>query len=254
MTVNLRYYRMTIKLAKRLTSLKDKNIAFLDCGKRGGAAFLAEIADVLSQKTKFQFKTIKKSSAHTCASKTVIDKIASEFDAVIYGVVNCASASSCSLRDSIELEFRNIPVALVTATTRIPTVRKQQGVYILTHCFADRFNEGWFSSPMDQRNLAKFGYHRQLRLAGCQAGDRVEINGQRIPWVYPSAEFEASKWNWPSGFAKWHLRQDGIKQFKAIETPDPTVDLSAADISYRVEDLIPKIQTVLLANSSKNLN
>ena len=129
------------------------------------------------------------------------------------------------MRDTIEFETRGLPVALITAAGRIPTITKRKGVFFLYQSRGKLFNPERLETPEGQRGIAKFSYHRQLRMAGCKDGDEVDVSGTRLKWKYPSVEFEENKWNWPSGFAKWHSRADGIKKLKAIETPDPTVGL-----------------------------
>lgn len=150
------------------------------------------------------------------------------------------------MRDTIELEGRDVPVALITAQGRIPKVAKRKGVYYVAQSLAGNF-KGDLDNPRAQRYLSKFGFHRQLRLAGCKAGDPVEINGVRLKWKYPSKAFEESKLNWPSGFAKWHTRIDGIKRLEPIETPDPTVGLSRSEVQARVDDLTPAVLGRLVA-------
>ena len=138
-----------------------------------------------------------------------------------------------------------LPVALITATARIPTVtKKRDGSFAVRHFFAERLS-GSLEKASVQRSLARFGYHRQLRLAGCDEGEVVEIGGQRVRWHYPSGDFEAA--NWPSGFGKWHSTIDGIKKFRPIETPDPTVGLDAEEIASRVAALTPEVLNVLRA-------
>ena len=122
----------------------------------------------------------------------------------------------------------------------------RKGVFYVTQSRDGGFS-GNLDDPRVQRGLAKFSYHRQLRLAGCKAGDTVEINGVRLKWKYPSKEFEESvKLNWPSGFRNWHSTIDGIKTFKPIETPDPTVGLSKSEVEGRVEDLTPAVMKLLV--------
>jgi hypothetical protein len=132
-------------------------------------------------------------------------------------------------------------VALITATGRIPTIVKRKGVYRLVHSFGHRFDLGLLHNPEGQRFLAKFGFHRQLRLSGCKEGDEVEIGKVRVKWKFPPPEFEESKSNWPTGFSKWHLRIDGIANFKPIETLDPTSGLSTHEVESRVEELAPLV-------------
>ena len=148
------------------------------------------------------------------------------------------------MRDTIELEGRGVPVALITAAGRIPKVTKKKGVFYLTQSHDKNFSG---KDPHTQRGIAKFSYHRQLRLAGCKVGDAVEINGIRVKWKYPSKEFEENvRLNWPSGFRNWHSTIDGIKSFKPIETPDPTVGLSKSEVEARVKDLTPAVMNLLV--------
>ena len=58
------------------------------CGKRGGAPILKGIEQKLGSKQKFDAVYLKKSSAHSVASKKLIDEIVETCDAVVYGVVN----------------------------------------------------------------------------------------------------------------------------------------------------------------------
>ena len=76
------------KLAKRPESIEGKRVAFLDCGKRGGAPILKGIEQKLGSKQKFDAVYLMKSSAHSVASKKLIDEIVETCDAVVYGVVN----------------------------------------------------------------------------------------------------------------------------------------------------------------------
>ena len=79
---------MKAKLAPRLGQLPGKTLAFLDCGKRGGSAILDGIADELSQTYEIRSESLKKSSAHSMASKKLIEKIVASYDGAVYGVVN----------------------------------------------------------------------------------------------------------------------------------------------------------------------
>ena len=76
------------EFAEGLSTLEGKKLAFLDCGKRGGAPILAGIAQTMGSVHKFKAAQFKKTSAHTCAPRKLIDEIASHYDGVIYGVVN----------------------------------------------------------------------------------------------------------------------------------------------------------------------
>ena len=76
------------KLAKKLDVLENKTIAILDCGKRGGAPILKGISHQLGQNNKAVIVDFKKTSAHSCASKKLVDEIASVADAIVYGVVD----------------------------------------------------------------------------------------------------------------------------------------------------------------------
>ncbi len=138
-----------------------------------------------------------------------------------------------------------VPVALITAAGRIARVTKKKGVFCISQSRFGQFH-GDLKNPGTQRALAKFGFYRQLRLAGCKEGDEVEIGTTRVKWRYPSKEFEANKRNWPSGFGSWHSTIDGIKQFKPIETPDPTVGLSDDEIQNRVDSLTPAVSLQLV--------
>lgn len=158
------------------------------------------------------------------------------------------------MRDTIELEALGVPVALITATSRIPSVTRKNGVFFVNHFSVDaprksaKAFDGDFDNPGWKRSLTKFAYHRQLRLAGCKEGDEVAIGGLRVKWRFPTAEYEEN--NWPSGFRAWHSRIDGIKELEHIETPDPTVGLSDEEIEQRVDDLTPAVLARLTDSNS----
>jgi len=69
--------------------LAGKKVAFFDCGKRGGAPILKGIEHKIRAVHKIEAVYFQKTSAHSCASKKLIEEIASGFDAAIYGVVSC---------------------------------------------------------------------------------------------------------------------------------------------------------------------
>lgn len=76
------------QLASRPEALEGKTIAFLDCGKRGSAPILEGIARQIGAAQEVVALDFKKTSAHSCAARKLIDEIASTCDAVVYGVVN----------------------------------------------------------------------------------------------------------------------------------------------------------------------
>ncbi|MDP7595655.1 MAG: hypothetical protein QGI68_08810 [Pseudomonadales bacterium] len=76
------------QLADRLETLDGHTIAFLDCGKRGGAPILTGIEEQLAANHVFKAIHYKKTSAHSCASRKLIDQIVSTCDALVYGVIN----------------------------------------------------------------------------------------------------------------------------------------------------------------------
>ena len=76
------------EFADRPSSLDGRKLAFLDCGKRGGEPILKGIANRLSSVHQFEAAFFKKSSAHSCASKKLIDEMVAAYDGIVYGVVN----------------------------------------------------------------------------------------------------------------------------------------------------------------------
>ena len=79
---------MQTRLARRLDDLDGRTLGFLDCGKRGGAPILKGIAERIGGAYTVEPIELKKTSAHSCASKRLVDEIASTCDALVYGVVN----------------------------------------------------------------------------------------------------------------------------------------------------------------------
>ena len=79
---------MNIQLAKRLPSLTDRRLAMLDCGKRGGLALLDAVANRLREESGSLLVHESKTSAHRMASRTLVERLSDECDAIVYGVVN----------------------------------------------------------------------------------------------------------------------------------------------------------------------
>ena len=77
-----------MRKAKRLPSLLNKRLAILDCGKRGGREILQGVARRLQEEHGLAIAYEGKPSAHRMAARTLIERLSSEYDAVIYGVVN----------------------------------------------------------------------------------------------------------------------------------------------------------------------
>ena len=147
------------------------------------------------------------------------------------------------MRDTIELELRGVPVALITATGRLVEVRKSAGIFEVDHGFADKI-AATVGSEWATRQLSKFGYHRALRLAGCRAGDSVRLGGEVvIGWEYPNAEFEHT--HRPAGFGRWNSDLDGFRRFESVVTPDPIPGLSAVEVARRTEEITPKVVRIL---------
>ena len=83
------------------------------------------------------------------------------------------------MRDTLELESRGTPVALITTTARIVEVAKRDGLFHLQHGFAGKIH-ATLTTPWATKNMAKFGYHRALRMAGCREGDLVQLAGGTV--------------------------------------------------------------------------
>ena len=78
----------TQRKAKRLESLPGKRLAILDCGKRGGHAILKGVARRLQKEHGLVVAYEQKSSAHRMAARALVERLNSEYDAIVYGVVN----------------------------------------------------------------------------------------------------------------------------------------------------------------------
>ncbi len=79
---------MKIRKAKRLPSLEGKRLARLDCGKRGSAAILKQVARRLQDEHGPVIAHEQKPSAHRIASRAFVERLSTEYDGVVYGVVN----------------------------------------------------------------------------------------------------------------------------------------------------------------------
>ena len=91
--------------------------------------------------------------------------------------------------------------------------------------------------------MAKFGYHRALRMAGCREGDQVQLPGGTISWRFPDTDDERSQM--PAGFGKWCSTADGVRGLKTITVDDPVDGLSASAIAHRVDEIVPQSVSIL---------
>ena len=159
------------------------------------------------------------------------------------------------MRDTLELELRDVPVALITTTARVPVVTKKNGVYHLRHAFAAGILESW-GTPQGDRALLRFGYSRMLRMAGCREGDTVVLawpGGLRgrasgsgsVKWRSWPAEIEAK--TMPSGFGTWSNTADGVRGLETITLPDPLFGRSKEVVASHGESVVPQIEKILLA-------
>ncbi len=146
------------------------------------------------------------------------------------------------MRDTIELEHRGVPVALITATGRLVEVRKRAGIFEISHAFADKI-AATMGSVWATAQLSKFGYHQALRLAGCRGGDAVRLGEVVMDWEYPDAVFERA--HRPAGFGRWNTDVDGFKRFESVVTPDPVPGLTAAAVAERAGEITPKVVRIL---------
>ena len=60
----------------------------LDCGKRGGAEILKAVARRLQDEHGPTIAYEQKTSAHRMAGRALVERLSSEYDAIVYGVVN----------------------------------------------------------------------------------------------------------------------------------------------------------------------
>jgi hypothetical protein len=158
------------------------------------------------------------------------------------------------LRDTLELELRNVPVALITTTARVPVVTKKNGVYHLQHSHAQGVLESW-GTPQADRALLRSGYDRLLRMAGCREGDTVVLawpGGLRggasgsgsVKWRSWPAEIEAKAM--PSGFGNWSDTADGVRGLETITLPDPLFGISKEVVASHGESVVPQVEKILL--------
>ena len=234
--------KATVERAERLERLKGHKIAVLDCGKRNGRPILASVARRLGKASGATMRLQTKPSAHRMCSRTLVDRLSAEFDAIVYGVVDCCSAASCSVRDALELELRGVPVALIVATGRVVQVARRRGVFHLTHGFAEKIYSA-FESPWARRQMCKFGYHRALRMAGCRAGSRVRLPGGTVSWSYPSEDEELSCM--PAGFGNWSSKLDGVRNFEHVEVDSPRSRMTNLEIEASMEHILPRVISIL---------
>lgn len=146
------------------------------------------------------------------------------------------------MRDTLELESRGTPVALITTTARIVEVAKRGGVFHLHHGFAGKIH-ATLGSDWAEKQMAKFGYHRALRMAGCSEGDSVQLPGGTIRWRFADTDDERSQM--PAGFGKWCNTADGVRGLQTITVDDPVHGLSASAIAQRVDEIVPRCVSIL---------
>ncbi|MEJ2089500.1 MAG: hypothetical protein P8Y69_13720 [Gammaproteobacteria bacterium] len=78
---------MIIDRAPRLASLTGCRLGFLDCGKRGGVDILRAVAESIAAGGAVVTHE-SKTSAHRMASRRLVEKLSSEYDGIVYGVVD----------------------------------------------------------------------------------------------------------------------------------------------------------------------
>jgi hypothetical protein len=78
---------MIIDRAPRLASLTGCRLGFLDCGKRGGVEILRAVAESIAAGGAVVTHE-SKTSAHRMASRRLVEKLSSEYDGIVYGVVD----------------------------------------------------------------------------------------------------------------------------------------------------------------------
>ncbi len=146
------------------------------------------------------------------------------------------------MHDTLEFESRGTPVALITTTARIVEVVKRDGVFHLRHGFAGQIH-ATLGTPWAAKSMAKFGYHRALRMAGCHEGDPVQLPGGTVSWRFPATDDERAQM--PAGFGKWCSAADGVRGLQTITVEDPVHGLSASAIAGRADEIVPQSVSIL---------
>ena len=146
------------------------------------------------------------------------------------------------MRDTIEFEIRGLPVALVVTPARLVEVEARAGVFHLRHAFAAKIFSA-LGSVWAQRQMAKFGYHRALRMVGCRDGDLVQLPGGTVEWRFPDIEYERS--TMPAGFGRWCSVADGVSGLRWITTNDPNTRRDDDGRSRRAGELAVQVKAIL---------
>jgi hypothetical protein len=97
------------QLAPRLATLDGKTIGFISNGKEGTKGFFAHLDRLLREEHGVAKVVMRTKSNYSAPADAHIVAEIRNWDAVISGIGDCGSCSSCSLHDSVTAERLNIP-------------------------------------------------------------------------------------------------------------------------------------------------
>lgn len=187
-----------MQLAPRLKSLSGARLGFLDNRKQHAALFVKELRQsICKAASPATTRTWTKTSVYGALSKKAMREISAECDALVVGPSDCGHGSSCCLRDIFEIEAAGIPVAWIDTPGRVPKIERVGGAYVIeyaTNFMIERAaDRPGFRPASLARAFEKFGFHRALRVAGAQPGDRVRVGKLELElWPYPPPVLESS--------------------------------------------------------------
>lgn len=118
----------------------------------------------------------------------------------------------------------------------------------MNHAFAGKIYQT-LGTAWATKQMSKFGYHRALRIAGCQDGDKVQLPGGIVTWEYPDPDEELGLM--PSGFGKGCNPADGVRGLRTITTPDPIPGIDEHEVRARADVIAPEVVTILTSSDGR---
>jgi|Deesub1362A_J573_1020465.scaffolds.fasta_scaffold00216_6 hypothetical protein len=108
------------RIAKRLNTLQNRTIGFLDNTKPNADVFLRRIKELIEKQYEIDSIWRRKHSASNPAHKKLIGELVKECDAVVIAHGDCGSCTAWTIDDGITLEKEGVPTATICSSEFAP--------------------------------------------------------------------------------------------------------------------------------------
>jgi hypothetical protein len=111
----------TLAPAPALSTLDGRRIGLLDNNKTNADKFLTMVGEILLRDFGVAaVRMVAKEALSKPAPAAVLDELQQASDAVVVGIGDCGSCSTCCVHDAVELEKRGIPAVAVCTDVFVP--------------------------------------------------------------------------------------------------------------------------------------